>query len=76
MKQWAFVLGDWGVVDRRVLYLVVKGPTSSAMVALLRVGRSGVVDDRHNRLVFGANLHSLSVSREGSAMKPWRQALQ
>ena len=47
MKQWAFVLGDWGVVDRRVLYLVVKGPTSSAMVALLRVGRSGVVDDRH-----------------------------
>jgi len=67
LKQRAFVLGDWGVVDRRVLYLVVKGPTSSAMVALLRVGRSGVVDDRHNRLVFGADLHSLFVSGSTSA---------
>lgn len=60
-----------GVVDRHVLYLIlvslVKGPTSSAMAALLRVGRSGIVDDRHNRLVFGADFHSLSVSHcEGS----------
>ena len=76
MKQRAFFFGGWGVVDRHVLYLMLvspsKGTTSSVMVALLE--RSGVVDGRHNRLVFDADLHSLSVSHcEGSGryLSPW-----
>ena len=44
------------------------------MAALLRVGRSGVVDDRHDRLVFGADFRSLSVSHceaSGRYLSPW-----